>query len=220
MPQSQKNNDLLILLFAWIGVLLLIQALRFLHGISFVAQNNTVFVSIILVYTPTFLYFFQKKKMSFLATDKQTLQKTITSFLIYSALVFPVFLIGNHFYQMIFGKNYHTAMTTDWGNVIITHLIIAFGEEFFFRGYMQEVLQKHFPSSKKIAGISISMAVTLTSVVFAFSHSLITLSWWHPFIFFPSLLFGLLKEKTQAIWAPTLFHAACNLVAHWIFIHY
>ncbi|MFH1357919.1 MAG: CPBP family glutamic-type intramembrane protease, partial [bacterium] len=46
------------------------------------------------------------------------------------------------------------------------------------------------------------------------------LQWWHGFIFFPALIFGWLKQKTKTIWAGTLFHAACNLFAYWVALHY
>jgi membrane protease YdiL (CAAX protease family) len=53
--------------------------------------------------------------------------------------------------------------------------------------------------------------VPLTCLIFAASHSIIAFRWWHFAIFFPSLVFGWLRDRTGGLVAPVLFHAASNL---------
>ncbi|MCB1214501.1 MAG: CPBP family intramembrane metalloprotease, partial [Deltaproteobacteria bacterium] len=71
-----------------------------------------------------------------------------------------------------------------------------------------------------ILGARLGPAWILTSLIFAFSHSLMTLQWWHFAIFFPGLAFGWLREKTGYLSAGILFHALSNTYAQWIFLNY
>ncbi len=96
----------------------------------------------------------------------------------------------------------------------LTHLVfVAFPEEFFYRGYLQTRLTQLF-GTKKFLGIT--HANLLTSLLFALGHLLIpvggTLILSRASVFFPSLIFGWLRERTGTILAPTLYHAACNIM--------
>lgn len=89
---------------------------------------------------------------------------------------------------------------------------VAIPEEFFYRGYMQTRLNEVFPRKFIIMGIPFGHALWITALVFAVGHSLVMLRWWHWAIFFPGLLFGLLRERTRGILAGAFFHAGCNIL--------
>ncbi len=96
----------------------------------------------------------------------------------------------------------------------LTHLIfVALPEEYFYRGYLQTRITQVL-GTRKILGIT--QANLLTSALFALGHVLIpiggTLLITRASVFFPSLLFGWLRERTGTILAPTLYHAACNMM--------
>ena len=130
--------------------------------------------------------------------------------------------VVNHFYQVLIQQAvYHPGHSKIWTMFIFTQLVlVAFPEEFFFRGFLQEVFVKAFPAKRKVFGVPMGMGIVFVSLVFAFSHSLIALQWWHGLIFFPALVFAWLKERTGTVWASVVFHAACNVFAYWVALHY
>ena len=128
-----------------------------------------------------------------------------------SLLIFPAFLLLSHAYQHLFlHHSFHSSGRgwDYWLQTAITQLcFVAFPEEFFFRGYLQTQLRiRQGPLG----------AIFLTAFLFAFSHSLIILQWWHFAIFFPACVFGWLREKTSGLLAPTLFHTFCNVLIFWV----
>jgi uncharacterized protein len=88
---------------------------------------------------------------------------------------------------------------------------VAIPEEFFYRGYVQTRLNEVLPTGRRLMGVSYGSGLWVTALLFAFGHSLVGFQWWHFAIFFPGLLFGLLREKTGGVLAPAFLHAACNV---------
>lgn len=187
-----------------------------------VYDNMGTIVAVLLVYPPVIYSFFDRKRIEYWRLNKQDVILNLKWFAIVSLIVFPVTFLGNHIYQSwIFKAQYHEAQSSIWLMYALTQLLlVAFPEEFFFRGYLQKVFMERFPGRVKIFGVSFGWGIIFVCLIFAFSHSLITLQWWHGFIFFPALLFAWLKEKTQTIWAAVLFHWCCNLFSYWVAIHY
>lgn len=89
--------------------------------------------------------------------------------------------------------------------------VVALSEELFYRGFMQGRLRGAFPEATPRLGIRFGAAFWLTQVLFALGH----LAEFHPWrlaVFFPSILFGILREKTGRLPAGIAFHALSNLV--------
>ena len=94
---------------------------------------------------------------------------------------------------------------------LIQVLCIALPEEFFYRGYMQtgfiQVLKQH-PKCKKYA---VPLAIVMTALFFAVSHlpsgNVTRLA-----TFFPGLLFGFVRYKTDSLVPAILCHAGCNMM--------
>lgn len=109
---------------------------------------------------------------------------------------------------------YHfTLGITPWSDLVTQILAVALPEEMFYRGYLQPELEKVWPSASDGWLRGLSVAVVVTSFVFAIGH-LVTIP--HPArlaVFFPSLMFGWLRARTGGIGAAVLFHAICNLFA-------
>jgi CAAX protease family protein len=87
-------------------------------------------------------------------------------------------------------------------------------EEIVFRGLLQELVRDYL-SSRKLGPLTI--ANVMTSVVFAGMHF-----FYHPplaaaLVFFPSLVFGFFRERTDALVAPILLHAFYNAGYLWLF---
>jgi hypothetical protein len=102
--------------------------------------------------------------------------------------------------------------------LLATHwLLVALPEEFFYRGYLQPRLQR-WPWLDRIvfrlAGLQVTRANVLTSMLFGLAHFMVGGNPLRLAVFFPSLLFGALRDRTGTIATPLLFHAFCNILAH------
>ncbi len=121
---------------------------------------------------------------------------------------------------------------THWWIVIwaLTHLIlVALPEEYFYRGYLQtriaDLLGHDIEEPDELPRfLGFSSANWITSGLFAVGHLLIPIGGvWSPAraaVFFPSLLFGWLRERTGSIIAPTVFHAGANMMVLLVVVHY
>jgi membrane protease YdiL (CAAX protease family) len=205
----------------WAVVIIGIRVSYLLQNIPVIQANLGTITAALLVYPPVLMSFRTREPITYWRLDR-SIFKALALFALISVIVFPVSALVNNGYQSVaFGLSYHDA---SWKTVpeyaLVQFLLVAFPEEFFFRGFIQEALAKIWPPQTKILGAPFGLAAVITAAIFALSHSLIHLQWWHSFIFFPALLFGWLKEKTGTIWAGALFHAACNVFAYWVFLHY
>lgn len=97
-------------------------------------------------------------------------------------------------------------------------LVIALPEEAFYRGYLQTSLERNLGRQVSIWGVRFGPGLLLTSAIFAAGHLLTELSPGRLAVFFPSLVFGLLRARTGGIGASLLFHAMCNVFS-WYLLH-
>lgn len=205
-------------LIALAAVLILSHLAALLQFIPIIGENLALITAVLLLYIPMFIYTKKREKIEFFEQNFKEVFQSLKIFLIFSAAIFPLVFLGNHFYQQIFWHNsYQVTGKVAWGTLILVQiLMVALPEELFFRGYFLERWNRVFPKRYKLWGAEFGPALFITSLIFALSHSVITVQWWHIFIFFPSLAFSWLKERTGRILAPVLFHASCNLFAAWV----
>lgn len=106
--------------------------------------------------------------------------------------------------------------------LLITQLFfVGLPEEYFYRGYVQPTLARIWPERGWGRGrLRLSAAVVLASVLFALGHFLIDWRITRLAVFFPSLLFGILRERSGGILAPMVFHALCNTMVEIVAVHY
>jgi membrane protease YdiL (CAAX protease family) len=90
--------------------------------------------------------------------------------------------------------------------------VVGFPEELFYRGYMQTRLSLALPKRWSILGTRFGPGLILTSILFAVAHYLYLPTGPGRFLFFfPGLLYGYLRNRTDNIYTPTLFHALTNI---------
>lgn len=175
-----------------------------------------------MLYLPIGIYLKKKEKVDYLDMSLGDFSRSFVLFIICSLIIFPLIILANHFYQLLF-FNFHY-QSGSFGRLGYTFLfqllLVALPEEFFFRGYLLGRFNQIFGKPWKLFGASIGPGLFWTSLIFAISHSFIHVQWWHLFIFFPALVFGWLREKSGSITAPIFFHACANLFSHWVAIHY
>lgn len=194
---------------------------------QFLRNNQSIVAASLFLYVPIL---FARKHLLTTEIDFGSLRPTwngLLYYLIASALIFPLFVGVSYFVWhlerngesndplkslvlLVFGPpratHFHIALPPFIGmKILIELLLIALPEEFFFRGFIQTKLSQ--VQSKTVAIVS-------TSLLFAMTH-LITLHQIQSLlVFFPSLLFGWLRFKTNSLMASILFHASCNIFSY------
>lgn len=217
-----KNNILQEALVLLIVVLSLLRGLYQFRSFPLIGDYLSTYAALLLVYTPVIHLTFRgtghKEVLLFFEKTLSVLKKNVAFFLLTALVIFPLFLLGNHFYQKLFFQaHFQPALAEVITGALLTQVfLVAFPEEFFFRGYLQSLLAERFPKKIGVAFLRLTQGAIFTSLLFAFAHSLITLKWWHFAIFFPSLVFAWLREKTGSVTAPILFHASSNLLIAWL----
>lgn len=217
------KHPLKTLLTTWFLSMLAIHLLQRFQFITVIQQYSGIITCFILIYVPLTITWKWRPPIPLFEKNFLKLTTSLKFFGIISLIIFPVMLGLNHYFQAIaFHRTFH--YNPEWFSLIqafLYHLLmVAIPEEFFYRSYMQTVLNKHFSKSVSILGIQLGYGLLLTSLLFALSHSLVSFAWWHFSIFFPSLVFGWLRDKTESITASSLFHALSNVFSMWVAMNY
>ncbi|MEP1095156.1 MAG: CPBP family intramembrane glutamic endopeptidase [Cyclobacteriaceae bacterium] len=88
--------------------------------------------------------------------------------------------------------------------------IVAFGEELFFRGYLQSATNRYFNKPFSLYGVKFGWGLVLAAVLFGLSHALVTTppTWpWAVWTGILGLAFGYIREKDGSILAAAILHA-------------
>jgi hypothetical protein len=99
----------------------------------------------------------------------------------------------------------------------------GFGEEIFFRGYIQSRINQAFGRPYRWMNVDFGVGLIVSSVLFGFIHVLNTVDyfngrydfawlWWLP-IMAAGLFFGFLREKTKSVLAGAVYHGLTDLLA-------
>lgn len=94
-----------------------------------------------------------------------------------------------------------------WGFGILTLLLVALPEEWFFRGFLQRSLGN---------GV---IAIVFVSCVFSITHGLTTSWTLAALVFIPSLVFGFVYWKSASLLLVILLHTLANLLPK-LALHY
>lgn len=106
-------------------------------------------------------------------------------------------------------------------SILFQVLLIALPEEFFYRGYLQRRLdQAAGRRAWSLGSIELSRSNLVVSALFALGHFAVGFDPLRLAVFFPSLVFGWLRDRTDGLAAPVTFHAACNLMVQVVAVHY
>jgi membrane protease YdiL (CAAX protease family) len=129
-------------------------------------------------------------------------------------VVFPAFALGFYFWH---GPEHPLQYNPpdDFVSFALTQLlVVALPEEALFRGYMQTRLHDKWPAQREIFGVKIDLRVLLLqAALFAILHYASITNPARLAVFFPALLFGVLRAWRGGIGAAMLFHAMSNVLA-------
>lgn len=141
-------------------------------------------------------------------------RRAVTTGLVCAALVLPLFALSYWLMWGVVGGR-EIAWRMDgaliW-QIAIQPLVVALPEEIFFRGYVQTLLAQALPGrSRRWLGTH-GVAIVLTAALFAVAHVLPGGSAMRLAVFFPGLLFGVLRATTGSIIAPWVVHSLANVL--------
>jgi len=99
-------------------------------------------------------------------------------------------------------------------DLVFFYVLVAFGEEILFRGYIQSRLNSVFGRPWSLFGIRWGWGLVVAAVLFGLWH----LGWqpggpqWPHALWtaFAGLLLGLVREKSESVVAPALLHGVMN----------
>jgi len=89
--------------------------------------------------------------------------------------------------------------------------LVAFPEEFFFRGYLQRALAPLPCPKVRVMGARCGVEIPIAAALFALAHLVVACEARSLLVFFPGLVFGWLYARRRSLAGPAIFHAACNL---------
>ncbi len=135
-----------------------------------------------------------------------------------SLVIFPLFFAGGYIaihynIQGAAGSVPENPLNADefFNLALYYFLYVALSEELFFRGYLQTRLSQIFKGRMLIGKINFSLACVAAAAVFAAGHVIVDPHITRVFVFFPALVYGLLRDRTRGLLAPFLFHGLCNM---------
>jgi len=99
----------------------------------------------------------------------------------------------------------------------------GFGEEIFFRGYIQSRVNEAFGRPWQVLGLQFGVGLLISSLLFGFIHALNTVDyfsgrfdfawlWWGT-NFFTGLFFGCLRERTGSVLPAAIIHGVQDVLA-------
>jgi membrane protease YdiL (CAAX protease family) len=95
---------------------------------------------------------------------------------------------------------------------LLIHLgLVAWPEEYFFRGYLLPRLDQRYGTPRRLLGVPIGRGLILSALAFALLHPILIPGPHRLLVFFPALLFGWLAARQRHLGAAILVHALSNL---------
>lgn len=131
-----------------------------------------------------------------------------------SIIIFPFFILG-FFVWHAPRHDFTFQLPSDFISYLVAQIIlVGLPEEALFRGYFQTRLGDIFSSRTRLFGIRFSLlAIVVQAIMFAFVHFAADPNLLRLAVFFPALLFGLIRSWRQGIGAAMAFHVLCNVTS-------
>lgn len=215
LPRKKKIIELTLIV---LGVLLFLFVIHRFAGWISLSNYLSLITACVLIYIPIIVLSQKKQKVDFIDIKIKGFFRGVKLSLFFSVLTLVPLLLLAYLIPMMSFRDESIAHYLEF--TVYQFIMVALPEEFFFRGFLQNQLNLIFHRNWKWFGVQVGPALIWTSVIFALSHSVISLQVWHPLIFIPSLAFGWLYEKNKTITASVIYHALCNILAYAILIHF
>lgn len=203
--------------------------------VPLVGHLGSALVALAFLYVPSFVARHRGEDLADYGFTSEPLARSLAAAGLAMLIVFPIFIVGYlafhevacstalaplvpaglcHRYVGVEHLHAPAASLALLEFCAVQLVVVSLPEELFFRGMLLHLLLRRFPPRRTLGGVGFGWAVVLTSLAFALSHlpkggdprALAT--------FFPGLLFAWLRLRTGSLLAPTLVHAASNILIH------
>jgi membrane protease YdiL (CAAX protease family) len=211
---------------AWIAVVAILLLLGVVKHVGrfvpFIGDNAFTIAAAFQLYVPVLLIGKRGVTKESLGLVLSRWKEDLSLVGLISLITIVPFAIAHHFWQtLLFHRLFHARLPEDVLQSIITQfLVVAIAEELYFRGYLQERLTRIWPPTRRIFGVPFGWAIVVSAAVFALGHFVGEYRPDRLGPFFPALVFGLLRQRTQTIVGAAAYHAFCNLLGDVLFASY
>ncbi len=178
-----------------------------------IAKYAELILAWIWLYLPVLFIWTRKEGLKDFAIARLNLLRGLAWFLLALIAIFPIFYLASYFFAVkVLDCRFVLTIPKNFSGLAISQLLlISLPEEWFFRGYLQARFNQVLGKPWKFLSAQIGPGLFLTAILFSLAHFSLNPSPERLLVFFPGLVFGWLREKTDSILAPMLFHFACNL---------
>jgi membrane protease YdiL (CAAX protease family) len=215
--RPSRRAVLVEVLGAFVVATAVVAGLYRLRGVPLIERNLAVVAAVGFLYLPALLLWRRGRDLDQYGLRVRPLGRGLLWFLGCAALIVPLFSLGYYAWLRLGCLHLPRWLAhcpplgtpaVRWppqlGLLLLSQLlVVALPEEFFFRGFIQGRLREVFSAPAAWLG---------QAVLFALGHYLVTFDPAALAVFFPGLLFGLLRAQTGSVLAGTLLHALCNLL--------
>jgi membrane protease YdiL (CAAX protease family) len=181
---------------------------------------NSQFLHIVLyygtfVYLPVFVVLITRKDYHILSLGPMRKGREIKLLAVSSLMVFVLVTTAYFLSDFWWTRLAQYDLRAHKLPAVILHqiVVVAFSEEFFFRGYLQTRIEGRSLNYLSFSQVVKIKSVYLSAVLFALFHYLVGFSHDAFFVFLPGLLFAFLRVMSGGIFVPVLIHALCNILS-------
>jgi len=213
------------IIFSYLFTIIVISILSILSFFYLPFKGVTLPVTILLfLFVPYIIAKKKEIKIEEFGIKEDEILKDVIVGLGSATVIFPPFWLGTlFFWHFIFNIpiEFKFKLPNDIMKQFIVNLfLVALPEEFFYRGYIQSRIKKYF-ILKKMKNIKASIsAIIITSIFFALSHIITIPSITRLSVFFPSILFGILREIRDSIYPSVILHGLSNIFMNILILSY
>ncbi len=203
-------------LIAAVAVLLVLGLIKHLGAsVPFVRRHGFSMALAFQLYVPIYLIGRRGVSRESLGLSLTNWRTDLKWFAIAAGVTIVPYAVGLHVYMTVAeGRILAPAWPRGLVETLATNLLlVGLAEELYFRGYLQERLTRLWPDSGRFLGAPVGAAIVVTAAIFALAHFVGEYTPARLGPFFPGLVFGWLRAKTQTIVAATGYHAFCNVLA-------
>lgn len=181
---------------------------------------GNVGIPILFAYAPLVLVRLARKNPEDFGLTFQGGRASALRALITAMLILPVFVAAAFVFQNgLMGKDIRLALPTGIFMLGLWNLVaVAAPEELFFRGYLQTRLGDLVSYRIALPGTDIGAAAVIASLAFTAAHLITDPNPGRLAVFFPSLLFGWLRERSGSLLGPILMHWAANMTVALLYV--
>ena len=181
-PETPRSELVREAWLAGVGILVALGAIKHLgQGIPLIRNYGFTLAVGLQLYIPLLLRGRRGISNESLGLTLKAWRVDLGSFLIWALVVTVPFVVGHHVWQTQFmGRPFVFGVPDNIvERLLLQTVVVALAEEIFFRGYLQERLQKIWPAKGKLFGAPFGLAIVVSSAVFALAHFVGEREWAH-----------------------------------------